>query len=213
VRRVRDATSGFRRPALGFAQSLTYTAASMPRHPGRVRILAVLVGALIVAGTAPGAQAPLFEPEGSKRGPARLAVAISADTPAVVPGRPVTLRLDMLPAPGIHVYAPGNSDYIPISVTLIAPAGVQVHAPVYPAGEDYVFGELKETVKVYSRAFQVRQPVVVTRAAAKAAGGSLTIAGSVRYQACDDRVCFPPATVPVSVVLPIAPRAPRGNAQ
>ena len=74
-------------------------------------------------------------------------------------------------------------------------------------GEDYVFGELKETVKVYSRAFQVRQQVVVNRAAAKTAGGSLTIAGSVRYQACDDKVCFPPASAPVSIMLPIAPDA------
>ena len=79
----------------------------------------------------------------------------------------------MRPAPGIHVYAPGNTGYIPVSVTLTAPAGVQVHAAVYPSGEDYVFGELKETVKVYSRAFQVRQQVVVSRDAAKTAGGSI----------------------------------------
>ena len=147
------------------------------------------------------------------RGPARLAVAITAEPSVVVPDRPIVLRLDMRPAPGIHVYAPGNTGYIPISVTLTAPAGVQVHAAVYPSGEDYVFGELKETVKVYSRAFQVRQQVVVNRAAAKTAGGSLTLAGSVRYQACDDRVCFAPASAPVSIVLPIAPRAARGTAR
>ena len=79
----------------------------------------------------------------------------------------------MRPAPGIHVYAPGNAGYIPVSVTLTVPAGVQVHPAVYPSGEDYVFGDLKEIVKVYSRAFQVRQQIVVSREAAKAAGASI----------------------------------------
>ena len=114
----------------------------------------------------------------------------------------------MRPAPGIHVYAPGNPRYIPVSVTITVPPGVQLHAAVYPQGEDYVFGELKETVKVYSRPFQVRQQIVVSRDAAKAAGVAMTIGGSVRYQACDDKVCFPPATAPVTITLPIATRAP-----
>jgi DsbC/DsbD-like thiol-disulfide interchange protein len=114
----------------------------------------------------------------------------------------------MRPAPGIHVYAPGNVGYIPVAVTLTVPTGVQVHAAVYPKGEDYVFGELKETVKVYSRAFEVRQQIVVSRDAARAAGASMTIGGSVRYQACDDKVCFPPATAPVTITLPIATRSP-----
>ena len=77
--------------------------------------------------------------------------------------------------------------------------------PIYPPGQDYVFGELKETVKVYSRPFQVRQQVVGECAPPRSAGASITIAGAVRYQACDDKVCFPPATAPVSLTLPIAP--------
>ena len=110
----------------------------------------------------------------------------------------------MVPAAGIHVYAPGNPDYIPVSVTLAAQAGLQAQPPVYPPAEKYVFGELKETVKVYNRPFQVRQQIVIGRAAAKAAGTSVTIAGSVRFQACDDKVCFPPATLPVSITLPVS---------
>jgi hypothetical protein len=30
----------------------------------------------------------------------------------------------------------------------------------------------------------------------------------VRYQACNDKVCFPPATAPVTIALPIATRSP-----
>ena len=134
----------------------------------------------------------------------RLTVAASADATAVVPGRPIVLRFDMVPATGIHVYAPGNPDYIPVSVTLAPQAGLQAQPPVYPPAEKYLFGELKETVKVYNRPFQVRQQIVIGRAAAKAAGASITIAGSVRFQACDDKVCFPPATLPVSITLPVS---------
>jgi len=182
----------------------------MPRHELLPRVLALsLAPAILFPGTV-GSQEPLFRANQESRTPARLTVAMTADPPAVVPGRPVTLHIDMTPAQGIHVYAPGNPDYIPVSLTLTPPAGVQLQPPIYPPGQDYVFGELKEIVKVYSRAFQVRQSVVVTRAAAKA--GSITLAGSVRYQACDDKVCFPPATAPVSVTLPIAPGTSHGAA-
>jgi DsbC/DsbD-like thiol-disulfide interchange protein len=149
-------------------------------------------------------QQPPFGARPDPRAPSRLTVAFSADAASVVPGRSMTLRLAMTPAAGIHVYAPGNPDYIPVSVTLQLPAGVQADPAVYPPGEDYVFGELKEIVKVYSRPFEVRQRITVTRAATRAAGSALTIEGSVRYQACTDKVCFPPATAPVSLTVPIA---------
>jgi DsbC/DsbD-like thiol-disulfide interchange protein len=145
---------------------------------------------------------PFARPE--PRAPSRLTVAFSTDAAPVVPGRSVTLRLVMTPAPGIHVYAPGNPDYIPVSVTLRLPAGVHADPAVYPPGEDYVFGELKEIVKAYTRPFEVRQRITVTRAAARSAGSALTIDGSVRYQACTDKVCFPPATASVSLTVPIA---------
>ena len=180
----------------------------MPRHELLLRVVALSLAPAILFPATAGSQEPLFRPNQDLRAPARLTVAMTADPVAIVPGRPVTLHIDMTPAQGIHVYAPGNAYYIPVSVTLTPPAGVQVQPPIYPPGQDYVFGELKEMVKVYSRPFQVRQSVVVTRAAAKA--GSITLAGAVRYQACDDKVCFPPATTPVSLTLPIAAGASRG---
>jgi DsbC/DsbD-like thiol-disulfide interchange protein len=170
---------------------------------GLVRVVPWFVAASALATAARPAQAP-FEPKTDLRAPSRLSVTMSADAAAIVPGRPTTVRLAMVPAAGIHVYAPGNADYIPVSVTLRLPADVQTQPAVYPPGEDYVFGELKEIVKVYSRPFEVRQRITVTRAAARAAGTAITIDGSVRYQACTDKVCFPPATAPVSLTLPIA---------
>jgi DsbC/DsbD-like thiol-disulfide interchange protein len=172
-----------------------------------VRCVRLLSSSLAVAAltvVVHASQEPPFGARPDPPAPSRLTVAFSADAASVVPGRSVTLRLAMTPAAGIHVYAPGNADYIPVSVTLELPAGVQADPAVYPPGEDYVFGELKEIVKVYTRPFEVRQRITVTRAAARAAGSALTIDGSVRYQACTDKVCFPPATAPVSLTVPIA---------
>jgi thioredoxin:protein disulfide reductase len=184
----------------------------MPRRRRIVPVFGFFAAMLILSHVARAFQDPLFGPTADRRTPARLAVAVTADTAAVVPGRPTMLQVDMVPPPGIHVYAPGNPGYIPVSLTVTALPGVQVRPALYPAGEDYVFGELKERVKVYSRAFQVRQQVVVSREAARTAGASITFGGSVRYQACDDKVCFPPASVPISITLPIAARRPTRTA-
>ena len=54
-----------------------------------------------------------------------------------------------------------------LSVALDPLPGVRPEAPVYPPGEDSVFGELKELVKVYQRPFRIRQTLVVRRPAAK----------------------------------------------
>jgi DsbC/DsbD-like thiol-disulfide interchange protein len=168
-----------------------------------VHVMSPFIAAAGLMAAGQGAPAPPFA-QPDPRAPSRLAVAVSADAASIVPGRPLTLRFALRPAAGIHVYAPGNPDYIPVSVTLQLPKGVQADRAVYPPGEDYEFGELKEIVQVYSHPFEVRQRITVTRAAARAAGTALTIEGSVRYQACTDKVCFPPATAPVSLKLPIA---------
>ncbi len=41
-----------------------------------------------------------------------------------------------------------------------------------------------------------------------AARQPLTVRGTVHYQACDDRLCFPPDAVPVSWTLELAPLEP-----
>jgi DsbC/DsbD-like thiol-disulfide interchange protein len=58
---------------------------------------------------------------------------------------------------------------------------------------------LNETQHVYSKPFRITQPVVVTR---DNAGEPLTITGTVRYQACDDALCYVPQTVAVKWILP-----------
>src|SRR5262245_33277860 len=54
-----------------------------------------------------------------------LTVATASSTTAVEPGARVSLFVDVSPKPGIHVYAPGATGYLPIALTLNAPPSVK----------------------------------------------------------------------------------------
>ena len=110
---------------------------------------------------------------------------------------PVTIT----PNPGIHVYAPGNPDYIPVSIAITAPRGVTVETARFPKAEDLFFAALGETLKVYSKPFVVTVPIRADADGSIAATVALT--GVLKYQACDDRVCFPPQSAPFEARLPV----------
>lgn len=139
--------------------------------------------------------------------PARVSVEARAAGPLARTAQAVDLALTATPLPGVHVYAPGNPNYIAVTVTVLPVAGLSIGTPVFPAGEDYFFAPLKESVKVYSKPFVIRVPVTATPAFAKArasdAPTTVTVTGSVDYQACDDKVCFPPQSQPFSVDVPV----------
>jgi hypothetical protein len=107
-------------------------------------------------------------------------------------GNAPTLVIEATPRPGIHVYAPGNPSYIPVSVHVDETAGVRPGKAIFPPGEPYVFGQPEEIVRVYSRPFTIRQPLTAPAGAPPPA----VITGRVRYQACDNRICFPPIDAP-----------------
>jgi DsbC/DsbD-like thiol-disulfide interchange protein len=92
----------------------------------------------------------------------------------------------------MHVYAPEQKDVIPITLKLATDESVRTQALKYPKPEKYFFAPLKETQFVYSKPFRITQPVTL------AAAGQVTITGTVRYQACDDSICYLPQNVPVS---------------
>ena len=159
-----------------------------------------MLGATAVAATAPGQS---FR----RNQPARVTVEARAASPLAKSSQAVHLELTATPLPGIHVYAPGNPDYIAVTVTLMPVAGLAIGTPVFPAGDDYFFAPLKESVKVYSKPFVIRVPVTATPAFAKgrekSAPEAVTMSGSVDYQACDDKVCFPPQSQPFTVDVPV----------
>ena len=75
--------------------------------------------------------------------------------------------------------------------------------------EIYYFEPLDERVQAYMQPFRLIQEVVVDGDdAAVAALGELdavTLTGRLDYQACDDAVCFTPASVPLSWTITVEP--------
>ena len=126
-----------------------------------------------------------------------LTITTSATPAAGKPGQRVVLNIDVAPKPKMHVYSPDQpkgQDYIPVALTVDTGDGFKLEKPRYPVSEKLFFEPLKETQHVYSKPFRITQPIVVARDSAAA---PLTITGTVRYQACDDAICYLPQTVKV----------------
>jgi hypothetical protein len=124
-------------------------------------------------------------------------------------GTHFSLVLDVRPAPRVHVYAPGATEYRPVRLTLTAQPGVVVRAAQFPKSEDYFFKPLNEHVPVYQRPFRIVQDVMLdpSREGSVALKDvtTLTITGTFEYQACDDKICFNPAAVPLSWTIALRP--------
>lgn len=128
-------------------------------------------------------------------------VAYPSDT-VVAPGNRFALVLDITPKPGMHVYAPGAASYRVVSVTLGDQPFLRVLPLSYPASEIYHFKPLDERVPVYQRPFTLVQELVL-EGDLKSQGAyrgqeNLTIRGTLEYQACDDRICYNPVSLPLS---------------
>ena len=124
---------------------------------------------------------------------------------AVAPGNRFTIAFDITPKRGMHVYAPGASSYRVISVKVAEQPFVRALPPKYPQSEIYHFKPLDERVPVYQKPFTVVQEIVLEgdlKAQAAFKGKeSLTINATVDYQACDDRICYNPVSLPLSWTL------------
>jgi len=127
-----------------------------------------------------------------------MATSVSVAPGATVrPGATVKLFVDVIPDRKIHVYAPGAKDYLPVVVELSTPpAGVRAGKLNYPPSQDWYFEPLKEHVPVYEAPFRLTQDIVIGTAVKP--GQTLTVFGVLKYQACDDTICYNPVTAPVS---------------
>jgi len=125
-------------------------------------------------------------------------VSVSAGPSAitVIPGGSVSLWVDVSPKPNIHVYAPGAKDFQAVALVVSPERGVTVGKISYPAGTPTAFPGIDARVPVYQKTFRITVPLTIARTSAT--GRTLNVAGAVNYQACDDRVCFPPASAAVN---------------
>lgn len=127
--------------------------------------------------------------------------------PSITVGSRISLVVDVDPRPGMHVYAPGAEElgYRVISLDFEPTPEVRFEAVAFPESEIFYFEPLDERVPAYGEPFRLRLEAVVARDAEAVQSlserGALPLTGSFEYQACDDRLCYPPVTVPLSLTL------------
>ncbi|MEZ5402011.1 MAG: protein-disulfide reductase DsbD family protein [Bryobacteraceae bacterium] len=121
--------------------------------------------------------------------------------PSVYGGSRLTLTLDLDLPEKMHLYAPGVAKpYIPIDWTIAESAAYDVFPASYPPSRQLRLEAIDETVPVFEGKLRVLREIKVAqfREAQKAAkDGKIEIQGVFRYQACDDRVCYAPQTIPL----------------
>lgn len=137
-----------------------------------------------------------------------LTIATSASQDTVAPGGRVALNIDIAPKPTMHVYAPGQQNYIPVSVTLVGNAAVKPATTTFPTPEKRVVKELGETQLVYTKPFRIVQNIAIAKSPSPKAG-PLTVKGTIKYQACDESICYAPISVPVAWTLTVKPSSGR----
>jgi hypothetical protein len=110
-------------------------------------------------------------------------------------GKPIKITLHFRVAPGLHInsHTPTANELIPAVLTIPDGSGVQLISAVYPPGAAFTL-PLDPTTKlsVYSGEFTLRVRL-------KSTPGNHLLEAQLRYQACDNKACMPPKTIPVVI--------------
>ena len=128
---------------------------------------------------------------------------------AVTPGNRFSVVARITPHAAVHVYAPGAGNYKIIELKVSPGQYIKPMPPVYPPSEIYFFKPLNERVPTYQKPFTITQDVVLDGQAstrtALTGQTSLTIGGVLNYQACDDRLCYDPVSLPLTWTVGLKP--------
>jgi thioredoxin:protein disulfide reductase len=137
-----------------------------------------------------------------------VAVRPIAPSAQMEPGKTSVLNLDLEIAPPYHINSdrPLQDYLIPTTVELTPQQGVTFGKAKFPAAPLKKLPFSDSPLAVYDGT--VRIAVDITPVAGLGSK-EITVAGKVRYQACNDRYCLPPAAQAFSVKLPVAPGGPR----
>ena len=129
------------------------------------------------------------------RGP-KADVAALAATDAARVGTSLRAAVQVRLPETLHVQsnAPRDPSFIPTALTVEPPSGISVTEIVYPKAKDLVQEGLEEPLTVFDHEFAIG---VVFEVASSVAPGTLAVPAKLRYQACDERMCYAPANADV----------------
>jgi cytochrome c biogenesis DsbD-like protein len=121
-------------------------------------------------------------------------------------GTHATLVAEISPKPKMHVYAPGQERYIPIVLKVDSTPLFTSAAPKYPPPEKLLLPAINDMALVYTKPVRITEEIALTADVRKLqeSGGVLTVKGSLKYQACDETICYLPKTVSLEWRVPIS---------
>ena len=137
----------------------------------------------------------------------RPEVAISpvAETDALYAGTTARVVFEVTLNPGFHVNSetPLDESLIPTVLTLDPPAGISLEALAFPEAILLV-GPLgpEQPLAVFEEEFRIGATL---RADGAVAPGAYTVPGALRWQACNDTMCFQPQTTPIQFDMTVVP--------
>lgn len=127
-----------------------------------------------------------------------------------LPGNVVRLTAEVRLPPDVHVYAPGARGYKTIKLVLDPTTDAEFKPVAYPRSKTLFLPAIKERVPVFEGTFRLQQEIKVNSTAAFSNalgpdGKLVAIKGRIEYQACDSKLCFLPASVPIEWQLQVLP--------
>jgi len=153
----------------------------------------------------------LFSPLALAQGAGPSVEMAPAGITPVVRGKPGSVELDFRVKQGFHINSnhPNSPYLIPTILKLDPPTDIAVGAVDYPAGRNLSFAFAPdEKLNVYSGDFAVR---VTVHPLHTVIPGKYNIRGQLRYQACDDRACYPPRNLPLHFEVQVKKAAARAH--
>lgn len=146
-----------------------------------------------------------FGPKGPvvKMAPAPVVTAVQSKS--------TTVSLSFNVANGYHINSnrPKSEFLIPTALKIEATTDIVIGKTIYPDGQDMSFAFAPdEKLNVYTGDFKVD---VVVHPMHSVQPGKYIVRGSLKYQACDNKACYPPKNLPVSFDVKIA-KAPKAHA-
>jgi len=102
----------------------------------------------------------------------------------------------------IHGTHACQSGLFPTSLTLEGPEGIEIKRIAFPPPQEKTFSFAKDPVAVYSGNFTVRATLTIEK---ETPVGRHEIKGAFASQACSEKSCLPPETVPISFRVSVVP--------
>ena len=155
-----------------------------------------------------GAFATGADAQGQSRPKADL-LAVVETTPVVAGGTTRVAVQVTLPA-GFHVQSnqPADKTVIPTILTIVPAPGVTVRRIIYPVAREFTVQGLDAPLLVFDGTFVVGAEVEI---APGMPAGDVAVTARLRYQACDDQVCYMPATMDTEWTLTVAAAGASGS--